>query len=129
MTWFRVESSADVYVVDPKGVPNPYWLVPGIPSAGPQKFGDGLLVKHDFIVIPSVVSRHSWNMIFDPVRAKGLFDLIEQEQSRSIPASTRQRQPNAARTDHCEAKPRGLQGAAKPKASPSLISPLHGFTD
>lgn len=48
-------------------------------SAGQQKFGDALLAKHDFVAIPSVVSRHSWNVIFDPVKTAALFHKIEQE--------------------------------------------------
>lgn len=79
LTSFRIQASADIGIIEATDVPNPYWLVPGIPSAGQLKFGDALLANHDFVAIPSVVSRHSWNLIFDPLKAKLLFHLIAQE--------------------------------------------------
>lgn len=79
LTSFQIQAHANIGVVEAKDVPNPNWLVPGIPSAGQQKFGDALLAKYDFVAIPSVVSRHSWNVIFDPVKAAALFHMIEQE--------------------------------------------------
>lgn len=60
---------ADVHIVQPADVPNPNWLVPSIPSKGQQAFGDALLAQHIFTLVPSAVSRHSWNLIFDPARA------------------------------------------------------------
>jgi RES domain-containing protein len=51
-------------------------LVPGTPSAGQQAFGDDLLRRHRFVAIPSAVSKHSWNLIFDPAKAAG-FDGLE----------------------------------------------------
>lgn len=74
-----VTDLSQVRVVAPADVPNPNWLVPGVPSAGQQAFGDALLKAHAFVVIPSVVSRRSWNVIFDPVRARGLYGAVEQE--------------------------------------------------
>jgi RES domain-containing protein len=79
LTSVRIEQPASVHVVQPKAVPNPNWLRPGYPSAGQQEFGDRLLVKHAFIVIPSVVSTHSWNLMFDPARAQGAYTLVKQE--------------------------------------------------
>lgn len=79
LTRFRIEASADIHVIDPSAVPNPNWLVPGLAGAGQRKFGDALLAAHDFVVIPSVVSRRSWNVIFDPTRTARLFSVIEQE--------------------------------------------------
>ncbi len=55
-----------IHVVDVGAMPNPNWLAPGIPSAGQQAFGDALLAAHPMILVPSVVSRHSWNLIFSP---------------------------------------------------------------
>lgn len=60
-----------VHVVQPEDVPNPNWLVPGTPSAGMQAFGDGLLAAHRFVLIPSVVSTSSWNLLFEAPRAAG----------------------------------------------------------
>jgi RES domain-containing protein len=79
LTSLRVEEPNAVHVVEPKDVPNPSWLRPGSPSAGQQRFGDALLASHLFVVIPSVVSTHSWNLLFDPVRARGAYALVKQE--------------------------------------------------
>jgi len=54
-----------VRVVDPGDVPNPNWLRPGTVSAGQQAFGAALLAKHPVVLIPSVVSTHSWNVLFE----------------------------------------------------------------
>jgi RES domain-containing protein len=75
----RITDPARVHVVDRNGVPNPNWLRPGIVSAGQQAFGDALLKAHAFVLVPSVVSTHSWNVIFDPARAGGLYDSVTQE--------------------------------------------------
>ena len=64
LTAMEVLAPADVHVVQPASLPNPNWLVPGQPSAGQQAFGDALLAAHRFVLLPSIVSRHSWNLIF-----------------------------------------------------------------
>ena len=61
------------------GVPNPNWLTPGIPSAGQQVFGDALLARRPFMLIPRAVSRHSWNLIFVASASAGLYALRFQE--------------------------------------------------
>jgi RES domain-containing protein len=68
-----------VHVVKPAEVPNPTWLVPGLPSAGQQAFGAQLLADHSFVAIPSAVSKYSWNLLFDPDRAAGQYKQILQE--------------------------------------------------
>lgn len=40
MTAAAIADAGDVYVVDPKSVPNPNWARPGIPGAGQQAYGD-----------------------------------------------------------------------------------------
>lgn len=70
---------AGVFVVEPVTVPNPNWLRPGIPSAGQQAFGDELLAEHKFVVIPSVVSTASWNLIFIATGAAGSYSLRSQD--------------------------------------------------
>lgn len=67
-----------VFIVEPDAVPNANWLRPGIPSAGQQAFGDDLLAKHRFVVIPSVVSTASWNLIFVGSNASGSYKLRSQ---------------------------------------------------
>lgn len=70
---------ADVFVVQPADIPNPNWLIPGIPSAGQQGYGDNLLNWHKFIVIPSAVSTESWNLIFVASTAAGSFSVRSQK--------------------------------------------------
>lgn len=79
LTAVTIAEPASVHVVDPASVPNPNWLRPGIPSAGQQAFGDGLLGRHKFIVIPSAVSTHSWNLIFVGTSAAGAYAVRLQE--------------------------------------------------
>jgi RES domain-containing protein len=69
----------NVFVVQPEAVPNPVWLRPGIPSAGQQAFGDSLLATHKFVVIPSVVSNESWNLIFVASNAAGDYAIRSQQ--------------------------------------------------
>src|SRR3546814_17749916 len=79
ITSFTITDISSVYVVQPHDIPNPRWLQSGIASDGQRKFGDDLLSKHPFIVIPSAVSRQSWNIIFNPAKAHGLYKLVNKE--------------------------------------------------
>ena len=79
ITAARITDIAEVHIVEPGVVPNPYWLRPGVPSAGQQAFGDDLLRRHRFAAIPSAVSTHSWNVIFDPLKAQGFYSKEFQE--------------------------------------------------
>jgi RES domain-containing protein len=79
LTAIDIADVASVFVVRPAIVPNANWLMPGMPSAGQQAFGDGLLAKHKFIVIPSVVSTKSWNLVFVEARAAGAYAVKSQE--------------------------------------------------
>jgi RES domain-containing protein len=63
----RVPWSA-VHVVRPADVANGLWLYPCAFSAAQQAFGRALLEAHDFVAIPSAVSRRSWTLCFDPRR-------------------------------------------------------------
>ena len=67
-----------VHIVLPGDVPNPDWLHPGIPSAGQQQYGDDLLATHPFVLIPSVVSTFSWNLLFNPGMAAAKYSLRTQ---------------------------------------------------
>jgi RES domain-containing protein len=64
LTAFEITDPSRIHVVTPQEVPNPHWLRPCNPSAGQQAFGDALLARHGFVAVPSVVSSHSWNLIF-----------------------------------------------------------------
>ena len=79
LTCVAITDPSSVHVVDPASVPNPNWLRPGIPGAGQQAFGDALLVRHKFVVVPSTVSTHSWNLIFNSPVAAGYYDTRSQE--------------------------------------------------
>lgn len=79
LTAVKVHDLSGVRVVHPADVPNPNWLRPGIPGAGQQAFGDALLAAHKFLLIPSAVSPHGWNLIFDALRAKDGYAVELQE--------------------------------------------------
>lgn len=79
ITSLRLTDPADAHVIQPGDVPNPNWLRPGIPSSGQQIFGNDLLGAHLFVLIPSAVSSYSWNLIFEPIRARGHYTMCSQE--------------------------------------------------
>ncbi|THD61626.1 RES domain-containing protein [Phenylobacterium sp.] len=79
LTAATIVDAGAVHIVHATDVPNPNWLRPGIPSAGQQAFGDALLQAHPFVLIPSVVSTHSWNVIFTPAANQGSYTDIVQE--------------------------------------------------
>jgi RES domain-containing protein len=79
ITAARIADIAEVHIVKPDDVPNPNWLRPVPVNAGQQAFGDDLLRRHRFVTIPSAVSTHSWNLIFDPLKAAGFYSLDFQE--------------------------------------------------
>jgi RES domain-containing protein len=58
---------------------NPNWLVPGSPGQGQQSHGDTLLDQHHFIIVPSTVSRHSRNIVMNPVKAEGPYEVVIEE--------------------------------------------------
>lgn len=79
LTGVEILKLENVHIVAAADVPNPNWLVPGAPSAGQQSFGDELLSQHDFVAIPSAVSRHSWNLVFVADNAAGAYEVRLQE--------------------------------------------------
>ncbi len=70
---------AQVHVVDTASIPDPNWLRPGTVSGRQQAFGDALLATHPMVLMPSVVSTHSWNLLIEVSAAKGLFRLRSSE--------------------------------------------------
>lgn len=68
-----------VHVVRPSDVPNPNWLRPGTVSQNQQRFGDSLMDVHPIVVLPSVVSIHSWNVVIGVTHASGRFKLTGKE--------------------------------------------------
>ena len=71
-----INDPAQVHVVDLAAIPNPQWLQPGVVSAAQQAFGDVLLATHPLVVVPSVVSSRSWNLLIDVSGAVKLFKLV-----------------------------------------------------
>jgi RES domain-containing protein len=65
LTSISIADPGAIEVIWPDGVPNSNWLVPGTPGAGQQHFGDQLLKTRRVFIIPSVISRESWNLVFD----------------------------------------------------------------
>jgi RES domain-containing protein len=75
----EIADPARVHVMDLAAIPNPHWRHPGAVSAGQQAFGDALLAIHPMVVLPSVVSSHSWNLLIDVASAVGQFNLRRSE--------------------------------------------------
>jgi RES domain-containing protein len=74
LTQSRILDLGAIHILWPDDVPNQHWLSPGRPNSNQQRFGDDLTRRHRFVLIPSVVSRHSWNLIFDTGTAAGAHD-------------------------------------------------------
>ena len=79
LTALRILDPRDVHVVEAASLPNANWLRPGLPSAGQQAFGDALLREHKFVVVPSVVSPNSWNLVFVGAMASSRYAVLSQE--------------------------------------------------
>jgi RES domain-containing protein len=79
LTALNITEPSSVHIVQPAAIPNPNWLGPGIPGAGQQAFGNELLARHKFLLIPSTVSTHSWNLVFVATKAAGAYSLRSQE--------------------------------------------------
>lgn len=79
LTAARVLDVSTIHKVQRQDIPNPNWLIPGTPSHSQQVFGASLLQHHPFVLIPSSVSRHSWNLLVNPVLAYGLYEVVIQE--------------------------------------------------
>lgn len=91
LTSMRILDPRDVHVVEASALPNQHWLRPGMPSAGQQAFGDALLRAHRFVLVPSVVSPNSWNLLFVAAQAVGHYALRSQE---AFALDTRLNPPN-----------------------------------
>lgn len=68
-----------IHVVNPAAIPNPNWLRPGILGVGQQAFGDDLPGRYKFVLMPSAVSIHSWNLLFIGITAAGAYAVESQE--------------------------------------------------
>lgn len=79
LTSAEVLEPAQIRVVLPEDVPNPNWLTPGTPNRNQQAFGSDLIARHRFVLIPSAVSRHSWNLVFDGAGPAGDYGRVSAE--------------------------------------------------
>lgn len=79
LTSAHIIDPKEIHVVVPNAIPNPNWLRPCTPNKNQQQYGDQLLSNHRFILIPSAVSPHSWNLIFDATKAAVDYDDVAQE--------------------------------------------------
>lgn len=64
LTSARIVDPAAIRVVAPSDIPDDAWLSPGFPTPAQQRYGNRLLSEAAAILLPSVVSKHSWNLIF-----------------------------------------------------------------
>lgn len=74
-----IHDPGKVHVLDVASISNKNWLRPGAISPNQQAHGDNLLSTHPFLIVPSVVSSHSWNLLIDVASAAGLFSLSSTE--------------------------------------------------
>lgn len=85
MTSMTIGDPSLVHVVNEGDIPNAEWLRPVSPGPAQQTFGNELLAKHPFIVIPSAVSPRSWNLIFNV----GMTDAYVLRQQETFSLDTR----------------------------------------
>ena len=79
LTCFEIKDPSSIAVIQPEDLPNPNWLIPSQPSPNQQQFGDALLAEHEFVLLPSAVTRHSWNLLLSCELAAGKFKLVSQD--------------------------------------------------
>jgi len=79
LTCFEVLNPDLIHVVQAEDVPNPVWLSSASASPNQQKFADALLAEHPFVLIPSAVTRHSWNLLVSCDLAEGYYRLRHEE--------------------------------------------------
>lgn len=70
----HIASPTLVHVVPPDQLPQA-WLLPGLPAPEQQAFGDTLTATHPFVLVPSVVSTCSWNLLINVRSAASQFSL------------------------------------------------------
>ena len=79
LTSLSIHNPADVHVVQPTDIPEPAWLRSIETSPEQQRFGDDLLRRARFVVIPSAVSTNSWNLLISIPAAAGRYALRSQD--------------------------------------------------
>ncbi len=81
MTKFVIEDIGFLEIIEPRHLPNPNWLRPGVPNRAQQDFLATRLAdaSKPFVAIPSVISPESWSVLFDPLVAAGKYSLVDQK--------------------------------------------------
>lgn len=79
LTCLVVTDATGARVVRPEELPDRAWLSGGTPLAKQQAYGATLLERHTFVILPSAVSKSSWNLVFAPARARGRYVRRSQE--------------------------------------------------
>ena len=74
---FTITDPGQVRVVQPDEVPNPHWLHPIPPNNDQQEFGDELITAHPYVLLPSAVSGHLWNLLVNVTTALPLMTNIQ----------------------------------------------------
>jgi RES domain-containing protein len=75
LTCAEILHPESIHVVRPSEVPNTHWLGPGFPSDAQQRFGRARLESHAIVAVPSVTAAYCWNLVFNPARAAGQYEL------------------------------------------------------
>jgi RES domain-containing protein len=65
-TAFSIFNMTDLHIVWPADIPDADWLTRKPPCNEQRDFGHALLDQYAFVALPSVVTKYSWNVIFDP---------------------------------------------------------------
>jgi RES domain-containing protein len=80
VTKFLIEDFTMIEIVEPSQISNPNWLRPGTPNSAQQAFLAARLTSlaKPFVLVPSVISPESWNVLFDPSVAKGKYRVMDQ---------------------------------------------------
>ena len=81
LTSFVVKDAATIQRVPASEFPNANWLSSNMHTAGQHEWIAQKLANEDrpFVLVPSSISRQSWNLIFDPRVAAGKYALRSQE--------------------------------------------------
>jgi RES domain-containing protein len=73
---FTITDPGQVRDVQPGDVPNPHWLHPITPNKDQQEFGDQLIDAYPYVLMPSAVSGHAWNLLVNVTTAlPGMTDI------------------------------------------------------
>ena len=79
LTRFEIATPERVAVIGPGDIPNPEWLDPNDQTPDKRAWGAETIARHKMIVLPSAVSRRSWNLVFQAPLSPDWFGKSEQE--------------------------------------------------